>query len=828
MLVNTVMSSFTKNMLLALCIVGCSTATPDNPATQDASDPETVYANRGGGGGGPTLATSLVPPVAAAHMEIAVGHDTILAQGIGTYAFYDRYGNPLNDAQGNWPIQASSFFSMFYTPGSPQNLNANPPLPPPSWMPCDPTVPPVWSPDPYTSTCVVPGGIYDTHATYDPVHHRFILAAQIRNIIWTVATGGDGATKSPGSWDDPYAYRYVLFAVSKTENPADGFYFYSMPEECADWPRIGVSGNYLVMSHHGLEAVKEAQAGKPLVTLYSMDDLAAGKPNPTSFSYLDSDMGITYTDDDYNCSAVGFVALPTHDVPTDPHGSLWGAAYAVRRSAHGENPSLVAFFPGATATTKPTVALAPMPAAYTQNFGGCGNYSDPLAGSIRGGFLYTTYPDPPHGIRVDQQRITTAHTGTAPPTVQLAPTWSANVATLASEQPYSPSLEVTATGAVVLGYVVGTFDGTLSLRETTFQANGAAQPEQVLETGPYGPTFVLPNGYYLVNRAATDPLDPQKVWLMGVYGTGGSNLSVVAQAVTVSGRGCANDANPSDSFVPGIVGCGGTVQWDERANLCSPGFSACTATQWAAVPTMGTLAVPNSTPTEHYWTDDLLGYSGSPGACEAVLGGGNSCGSVTIAGNTSADPMRVCASTVTDKLGNLCNWTGCGLDSTTNQHFGGCGGDNTAGALCCAETLGCASGPPDDVFGPRIVGCGGSVSFAQRASLCGPGYSVCTANQWATQPGILRPSNDYWTNDDLKETVLPGGSCEASTVSGGECDKIVYQGVLGLAPMRVCSATGTDNYGNQCAQTGCGLDSTANQYFGGCSTPTAGTLCCAD
>jgi hypothetical protein len=38
---------------------------------------------------------------------------------------------------------------------------------------------------------------------------------------------------------------------------------------------------------------------------------------------------------------------------------------------------------------------------------------------------------------------------------------------------------------------------------------------------------------------------------------------------------------------------------------------------------------------------------------------------------------------------------------------------------------------------------------------------------------------------------------------------------------------GRDNFGNNCTWVGCGLDTTVNQYFGGCAT-TAGSLCCAN
>lgn len=39
---------------------------------------------------------------------------------------------------------------------------------------------------------------------------------------------------------------------------------------------------------------------------------------------------------------------------------------------------------------------------------------------------------------------------------------------------------------------------------------------------------------------------------------------------------------------------------------------------------------------------------------------------------------------VSDPLGNVCNWHACGLDTALpNRYFGGCSGNTTAGVLCC-------------------------------------------------------------------------------------------------------------------------------------------------
>jgi hypothetical protein len=132
--------------------------------------------------------------------------------------------------------------------------------------------------------------------------------------------------------------------------------------------------------------------------------------------------------------------------------------------------------------------------------------------------------------------------------------------------------------------------------------------------------------------------------------------------------GCA-DGTVEQTFPNGAVGCSGAVSWPARNSLCANGGRVCTAAEWAALG--GSVA-----PTHNYWTDDnLLWSGGGSGSCTASDTTGNAC--------TTNEPMRVCTSSGSDPEGNACNWTGCGLDSTTNEFFGGCDGNATAGALCC-------------------------------------------------------------------------------------------------------------------------------------------------
>jgi hypothetical protein len=117
-----------------------------------------------------------------------------------------------------------------------------------------------------------------------------------------------------------------------------------------------------------------------------------------------------------------------------------------------------------------------------------------------------------------------------------------------------------------------------------------------------------------------------------------------------------------------MVGCTGKITYANAATLCPPGTTVCTPAQYVA-------RRAAKKPTYNYWTSVNLGYEGSPGDC--------SVDAVGTAGYSSCNnPMRVCTG-ATDPLGNQCNGTGCGFKTRTNQYFGGCTNDTTAGTLCC-------------------------------------------------------------------------------------------------------------------------------------------------
>lgn len=154
-----------------------------------------------------------------------------------------------------------------------------------------------------------------------------------------------------------------------------------------------------------------------------------------------------------------------------------------------------------------------------------------------------------------------------------------------------------------------------------------------------------------------------------------------------------------DVFPGGMVGCKASTTWYDanQAAWCGPGYHVCTSTEWE-------LRRGNIVPTHNYWLGDWLGYAGT---------GSRNC-SATYPGNACSYPMRICRATQADAEGNSCNWTGCGLSTTTpGDFFGGCEGNPTAGVLCCASG---GAGLCLDAYDPTFSASGFSQLTSQQCT----------------------------------------------------------------------------------------------------------------
>jgi hypothetical protein len=142
-----------------------------------------------------------------------------------------------------------------------------------------------------------------------------------------------------------------------------------------------------------------------------------------------------------------------------------------------------------------------------------------------------------------------------------------------------------------------------------------------------------------------------------------------------------------------------------------------------------------------------------------------------------------------------------------------------------------------EVFGRgNVFGCAGSVSFEDRATLCGEGYAPASAAEWTFARGERVPGYHYWTDQDLKWTGSESGSCAAGLPVDG------VGSFCSSGPMRVCTNVredeGSENgyldpLDNSCTWIECGwITAEPIEHFGGCSVDAdgstlAGTLCVA-
>lgn len=160
----------------------------------------------------------------------------------------------------------------------------------------------------------------DARVEYDVVGDRWVVAAAVRNEMWTNyfqnkhahpdwsesellnAPFDSGATHSdncgvfagPNSVNQDLptgahckeARRLVAIAVSRTSDPRDGFFTYMFVESnYRDWPWIAVDGDWVILSHQG----REDPAG-PVSSLVSLADMRAGRVRPQYIHYFHTDL----------------------------------------------------------------------------------------------------------------------------------------------------------------------------------------------------------------------------------------------------------------------------------------------------------------------------------------------------------------------------------------------------------------------------------------------------------------------------------------------------------------------------------------------------------
>ncbi len=271
--------------------------------------------------------------------QLAVGPKFIIAIEAHTIAFFDKKGallppktpkgtgpspNPMPQAT-PFPVKqsASDFFGVFLQPhinGSkkPNPLDVNWNIPNAAIkdkkLGCDPE-----NPD-KLGGCIVEA--YDTRVLYDSQRDRFWIESNLRNEV-QIDDGNcdpkDDACVPEGS---PFKLRFEAVAVSKTNDPRDGFFsFVFHDNQPGDFPRIGVHHSFFTLGSNGSTKVH----------LFDADAIVHGKKKDILRATLrDADLG-----------------HPSFVYPVVEHDKRNGA-----------NPNAKPFFPGVGDTTDvPTLLL---------------------------------------------------------------------------------------------------------------------------------------------------------------------------------------------------------------------------------------------------------------------------------------------------------------------------------------------------------------------------------------------------------------------------------------------------------------------------------------
>src|SRR5262249_746758 len=191
------------------------------------------------------------PTVSGVDPMLAVGHKFVIVTQDHQIAFLGRDGVALPSKAGEATnLSATSFFNAFLPeknpdgPPTPENLSAI-------------------SPEQINE-------FYDTRVCYDSPSKRFAILSAARK-------GGTTDT------------RYYAVAVSKTEDPRDGFEQYMTTESnYRDFPRLTMHGNRLLVAHNA--AVGGGEGEKPVLSAFALPSLRQGVLDPPNWQYFPNDV----------------------------------------------------------------------------------------------------------------------------------------------------------------------------------------------------------------------------------------------------------------------------------------------------------------------------------------------------------------------------------------------------------------------------------------------------------------------------------------------------------------------------------------------------------
>ncbi|HXB69159.1 MAG TPA: hypothetical protein VNY05_12995 [Candidatus Acidoferrales bacterium] len=191
------------------------------------------------------------PAVGGVDPMLAVGHQFVIVTQDHRILFMGRDGAPLPSKAGEATnLSATSFFSGFLAQKNPDG-----------------------TPNPDNINAISPQQInefYDTRVSYDSPSKRFAILSAARK-------GGTSDT------------RFYAVAVSKTEDPRDGFEQYMTTESnFRDFPRLTIHGDRLLVAHN--HSVGGGEGEKPVLSAFDLPSLRQGVPDPPNWQYFPNDV----------------------------------------------------------------------------------------------------------------------------------------------------------------------------------------------------------------------------------------------------------------------------------------------------------------------------------------------------------------------------------------------------------------------------------------------------------------------------------------------------------------------------------------------------------
>ena len=157
-------------------------------------------------------------------------------------------------------------------------------------IPCDPANPAPRDAmgDDILSACI--DDFYDTRSTYDKKGNRFWIVTHGRNHLWasTECDANEPLCKAEHS----EATRITFAAVSKSEDPTQGFHTFKVNEDYQDYPLMALHDQYAIFHHNILDKSDVRPPGK--IWLYDADQMAEGKLTEIKPTLTMSDFPSTY------------------------------------------------------------------------------------------------------------------------------------------------------------------------------------------------------------------------------------------------------------------------------------------------------------------------------------------------------------------------------------------------------------------------------------------------------------------------------------------------------------------------------------------------------